>query len=251
MTKCNIKNDINYWENTELKPVIAESLIIWYNSDYDYSNTWKNLKDGITNGILQNAQKVDVYKNDMFGRGASLNGLSGYVSIPYSTLLNTIKTGMTISVWIKKLSHANGYGAIVGRRSGTSYGDLFLLFYSGQTTGNRYIFGVKTNTGDYDITGQPSTNDLNKWVNITATYDGINVSLYKNNILQGSIPANGIIPDESTDIFIGAGDNGTGGISEYSNIIIGNVMIYSWQFSSYERDWNYKHSPFYYIQNSI
>lgn len=244
MTICNIKNDINYWET--IKPIIDNSLILYITPDYD--GNYNDISGKLNSVINYNSSLEQVDSKGLFGFNMVLNGINSYLKVLSSNSLNSISTGFTISIWIYKLSHSSGYGSIIGRRSGTGYDDLFIMLYGSASSNYSYSFHFK---GSQAIRGRSSSIDLNKWVNITVTYDGVNMKMYLNGILESTLPSSGIIPQDTTDLYIGCGDNGTGGLDEYTNAKIGTTLIYNRGINQSEVLTNVQSSPYYYLKNTI
>lgn len=246
MTICGAKNDVRHWETQELKPVIDDSLVLYLTPDYD--GNYNDISGKGNTVINFNSAPVPVDSKGLFGANMLLNGKDSYLKALNSNSLNSLSTGMTISIWVNKQSHAPIYGGIIGRRYGASFDDLFYLLYSKPANGYKYVFGIKGLPG---VTGRASTNDLNKWVNVTGVFNGSTIQLYLNGVLEGSVAATGKILQDTTDIYIGCGDNGTGGLGEFSNIKVGTVLIYNRGLSQSEVLTNYRNSPYNYLPKSI
>ena len=250
MTICNIKNDVNYWENLELRPIVDNSLLLWLTSDSDNGNIWLDRSNYQNTPIIYGGyNRVPIDNKEMFGNALQLDGSTGYIFISNNTLFNTIKTGMTASIWVKQLTwNINNYNTILNRRIGTGSNDLIALMGDYKKVDN-HCFNTSTSNGFMWACGISS--QLNKWCNITITYDGSFMKIHINNQLLISKPHTGTLQDETTPLIIGAGDNGTYGISEYTNALIGSVLLYNRTLSDTEKTYNYTHSPLYYIEKSI
>jgi hypothetical protein len=160
------------------------------------------------------------------GGALAFNGTNAYVTVPSTAALNSLKGQMTVTAWVNKAANLPGYGGIVGRREGTGWGDLWTLYYN--NSGNdEYGFSVNTSGGGASVTGPASTGALNQWVLLTGVYDGAQVRLYVNGVQVGAAAASGLIPDESSPLIIGAGDNGSYGIGEYFKGAIDDVRVYN------------------------
>lgn len=164
------------------------------------------------------------------GGGLSLDGVNDYVIISSSPALNSIKTRMTVALWVfRRSKHASEM--LLGRRMGPDSSDLWGLCYVRE----RYGFGVATMDNGGGGAGAPfAESDLNAWIHLAGVYDGGNVRLYRNGALQAAGPYSGIIPDERSPITIGAGDNGSEGIGEFSDSVIDDVRIYNRALSAKE-----------------
>lgn len=245
MTTCNVKNDVNYWETNDLKPVIDNSLVLYLTPDYD--GNYNDISGNLNNVINVNSQLEQVDSKGLFSYNVILTGNS-YIKVLNSTSINSITTGITISVWLYKISHASYYGTLFGRRFGTGYDDLFILMYGSPSNGYPYYFGMRNVGG---VSGRKSIDDLNKLINITVTYNGNNITMYLNGIIENVVQATGSIDNDITDIYIGCGDNGTGGLGEYTNAKLGNILLYSRGLTQSEVLKNIQSSPYYYLENNI
>jgi len=71
-------------------------------------------------------------------------------------------------------------------------------------------------------------------VHVAAVYDGGSMILYRNGLEVARRSHSGTIPDESTPVFLGAGDNGTDGVGEYTNGVFDDVRLYNRALSASE-----------------
>ncbi len=128
--------------------------------------------------------------------GLSLNGTSQYVTVLDEYSLD-LTTGMTLAAWVKpaKLGTQN----IIKKTTSTTNPGFELSLSSGQKVFVR-INGSATyridSTTSYPIDG-------NTWMHVTATYDGTNIRLYVNSVLEGTKPGVTITAN-ATNLGIGA-----------------------------------------------
>jgi hypothetical protein len=165
--------------------------------------------------------------------GLSLDGFDDYLTASNSTLLNSMKGQMSAALWVRKKADHPNYACMAGRRKGSGYNDLWLLNYnnSGQ---DEYSFNMSTTGGFTSVTGPSSAGDVNAWVHVAGVYDGSRIHLYRNGAEAASAACSGTIPDESTSVFIGAGDNGSYGITEYLNADLDDIRLYNRALSASE-----------------
>lgn len=246
MSTCKIKA-INYWDDMDLKPLIDASLILYLTPD----NTGAyNDKSGNMHTIVNNAGIMEpVDAKGLFGLNIRLPGNPAYLKALSSDTLNTITTGLTFSIWINKQANSTGSTTLLGRRSGPDTGDSFILVYGEPIENYVYAFGIR---GSWAGSIRSSADDLNKWVEVTCTYDGQMMKIYFDGILESSASAPGIeIPWETTDLYIGCGDNGTFGLEEFTKCIVGSVLVYNRGLSAAEILSNHQKSPYYYLNQAI
>jgi len=181
------------------------------------------------NGALINGPALVAGK---MNNAVSLDGQNDYVSVSNASALNALKGQMTVALWIYKRADAPTWGGIAGRRFGSGYGDLWNLFYDNSGTDD-YIFHV-LGSSDVSIHGPSSSGDVNKWVHLAGVYDGSTLRLYRNGVQVASGALSGNIPDESSPLVIGAGDNGTNGFGEYINALVDDFHLYNRALSASE-----------------
>jgi len=193
---------------------------------YDFSGTGNNgeLGDAVAGTDPQwNAS------GGKFGGAFKFDGEDDYIIIPDSPSLDNIVGQLTISLWVYKRSNIADYDTIIGRRKGAG-GDLWMILYD-NTGDDKYWFIVYTDTLKSAI-GSPSTGDLNRWVHIAGVYNGTNLTLYKDGVIDGTGIQSGDISADSTPVLIGASESPTP--SEYVNVSIDEVAIWNRSLSETE-----------------
>ncbi len=159
------------------------------------------------------------------GGGLDFSGDGDTVAAPSTSSLNSLKTQMTTSLWVYKRANAPSYGALAGRRYGPDWDDLWLLLYDNAASDN-YSFVLKTSQGTAVLNGPASTGDHNAWVHIAAVYDGASMILYRNGQEVARRAHSGTIPDETSPLVVGGGDNGSLGLGEFINAVLDDVRVY-------------------------
>ena len=114
------------------------------------------------------------------GSAVAFNGFNTAVSIA-DTNGSLDVSALTVEAWIFKTGPSVEYHGIVGRQTGTSWGDLWVLFYDAAQFSDAYRFCALD-----CVTGPSSTGDTNTWVHIAATEDGTTTRLYRNGVLVAS-----------------------------------------------------------------
>jgi hypothetical protein len=64
------------------------------------------------------------------------------------------------------------------------------------------------------------------WTHLVGVYDAASVTLYKNGTKIATARHTGAIPAEQTPVVIGAGDNGTGGVTEFFGGYLDDLRVY-------------------------
>lgn len=156
------------------------------------------------------------YAQYHYNKAASFNGTSSYIVIPNDPELNPT-SAITLEAWIYPRTYGQqGYGTIIGKSWYYSYwfgfnSNGFLRFYPAGTASR------------FDgITPIP----LNKWTHVAATYDGSNITLYVNGVLDNSSSAitTPIVPNTDS-LMIGCDRDGNTA-NYHFNGMIDNVRIW-------------------------
>ncbi|MFC2078670.1 LamG-like jellyroll fold domain-containing protein [Candidatus Bipolaricaulota bacterium] len=114
----------------------------------------------------------------------SFDGVNDYVTIPDSASLNITGSAITIEAWIKREGDTGDYEMIVGKEvngGGTDVG-----YYMQITPTDKLAFGFATS--DLIFTRVTGTTNivLGTWMHIAGVYDGSQMRLYINGVLDGS-----------------------------------------------------------------
>ena len=108
------------------------------------------------------------------GSGLSLDGIDGYVELGNHASLNPVGQ-ITICAWIKPASFA-GTGHIVGKDRCLNDQYFFRV-----QAGGKLRFGIDT-----DLVHGATALALNTWQWVAATYDGAQMKIYVNGVLDGA-----------------------------------------------------------------
>lgn len=118
---------------------------------------------------------------------ALFDGSSGYVNIDDTNNLRPT-AGVSVSVWIKP-SNVDQAISYIGGTGGTgNYG--YALWVTGATGRITFTIG----NGVEDARAESVTELTNgRWYDVVGTYDGINVRLYIDGVLEATVPQTGLI----------------------------------------------------------
>jgi hypothetical protein len=179
------------------------------------STSWNDISRGGNNGTLVNGPTF----NSANGGSIVFDGVNDYVTIPSSSLLNTL-TQFTYTAYLN-ISSSDTYGAIIARNNS-------LVWYAGRTVvGQRLYIGGST-TGDSN-TFLPS----DRYAFICVTWDGTTIRYYFNGAPDGTA-TNTLSAFNTTPISIGRYQTG-----EYFQGNIPIIQIYNRALSAQEILQNY------------
>ncbi len=161
----------------------------------------------------------------LLGAGLEFNGSSQYATIPDNDLLDSLKR-ITISMWFVKVATTTGYTMYASRATDLAGAtDLWLLYNGDAGLSDCYSFAINTGSPSYLNSSISSDSDLNTLVNITGSYDGVNMKLYKNGIEIATTGKTGDLIAGSAPIRIAAGDNSPTIVSEFAPIQVYSLVI--------------------------
>lgn len=199
-----------------LTPVSPPYMVSWWKGE-------SNMADTITasgNGGYWSGAGQDTYTNGLVGDAFVFPGpfAPGAVEVPDAPDLE-FTSSMTAEAWIYPTNISFG----------TSYSILSKFDIPGYVSGfDAYSLGIESTNGDglmqisadgVDITGSVITSNAipaNQWTHIASTYDGTNLSIYFNGILQGtSIPVQEGIDPGNNPLGIGGAFGGAPQNADY------------------------------------
>jgi C1A family cysteine protease len=127
------------------------------------------------------------------GSGAlSFDGVNDYVQIPDSASLD-ITNAITIEAWVKYDQIPTSYAAVVDKESA-----YILRVRGGQIQFYLYVGG-----GWQYLYGSTTTLTTGVWYHIAGVYDGTQMRVYLNGIVDGSMARTGLINTSTSPLYIG------------------------------------------------
>ena len=171
---------------------------------------WNDLSGNGNNGTLVGG----ITYADTNGGSLVFDGTSGYVTIPSSSLLNTLAQ-FTYTAYVN-ISSSDTYGAIIAR-------DASLVWYAGRTAVSQRLYIGGSTTGD-SSTFLPS----DKYASICVTWDGSTIRYYFNGVPDG-VATNALSAFNTTPVTIGRYQTG-----EYFQGKINIIRIYNRALSAQE-----------------
>lgn len=245
MTKCDIQNNLPYWNNVNLQPTLEAGIRYWFTSDFDTDTTLRNKSPySVGNGTIINAIRQSVHQSGVFGSCLSYNG-AGYTQLPTAVLSGQQR--FTISSWFKTTS-SNLSLRLYYEGSSTSITPLAALTINDAVVGE-VKFGIRDNAGVIGSISSTNNTALDgKWHNIVGLCKSSSArELYFDGILIASntTPTLGISTLNTSNI---GAQNRSDGYKNYFTGLIGETIISTSTYTPTDIYYNYTHSPFYYIQ---
>lgn len=152
--------------------------------------------------------------------GLNFNGTSTYVSVPTSASLNPTAQ-VTIEAWIKPTTSNNPENGIAG-----TWTDPNSYSYLLWTLSNKASFYLAHPGGSYSSTIGTTTLQAGQWYHLTGTFDGTNIRLYVNGILEATTLSPGTVATNTQPFLIGRQDAG-GFVPTFFNGTIGDVRLWN------------------------
>jgi hypothetical protein len=186
---------------------------------------------GGNHGTLQNGA---TYAAGRYGQAFSLDGVDDFMEIPNSPSLNP-SSAITVEAWYRPVSFAgNGNNAIVSK----GYIDHIAPHYEYHlgVNGDQYS-SENSRPGSFSFSVSPDNSRVyvetaanlwvpGNWYHLVGTYDGTEIRLYVNGVLQASAPATGTMYDYGMSVRIGAFNNISSSI-DYTPGLIDEVAIHN------------------------
>ncbi len=172
-------------------------------------------------GILTNGPVWAVGK---VGNALSFDGVDDYVNVGNGSSLN-ITNAVTLEAWVKTQSLGSTQDIIFSKYSFSAKKGIDLLVLP---TG---AFQINIGNGTVIAAVSSGVKSVNTWYHVAGVFDGSNIFLYVNNVLEGSGVLTGpILNDITRNTYIGRYN----GVSNSFNGFIDEVKIYNRALSAEE-----------------
>lgn len=192
---------------------------------------WFDISGNSNNGTLTNGPTF----NSANGGSIVFDGTNDYVNIPNATSLNPVNN-FTLSCWVNITSLSGVFLGIIDKYISAALNSGYFIDIPNGGAGkptSRFRFGNSTNTYYEAI----ATNALSigSWYNVVGVYNGSNISLYVNNLLESTTACTGNNTSSSDPIRLG----GDGISTNYTPCKISNTMLYNRALSVSEISQNF------------
>jgi hypothetical protein len=211
--------------------IIVDGLVMYLDAANRYSyvsgsTAWNDLSRGGNNGTLINGPTF----NSANGGSIVFDGINDYVNLG-NPLTLSLNMNITLSTWINSttLFSSQNFPPFIIKGINVSY----MLF------GNSLTNQIRIRIGDNNIANAVdsiSTISSNIWYNVVGTYDGNNIKIYINGVLDNQKARIGTIPTGSDNIIMGFNPSGEALVY---NGRISNTQIYNRALSAQEVLQNY------------
>ncbi len=194
-------------------------LVNWWRAEGDATDS-----AGTNNGSLQGSAG---FVAGEVGQAFSVDGVTGYVSIPDAPALDSFTNAITIELWMKSANTGNNadWEGLV-TKGNTSWRLM-------ATTSAKTVYLGLSGTSSPDLFGTRNVND-GQWHHVAATYDGSTVSLYVDGTLDVSHPAIGQIAQNGFPLYIGGDSQPPQGHTYLFSGALDEVSLYSRALSAGE-----------------
>jgi hypothetical protein len=196
--------------------VSTKGLVGYWKFDLINSSNYTSDYSGKGNdGLLYNFNSDPVVPiAGKYGNALSFDGSDDYVEVADSSSLDITNT-ITISAWINGTYTGNHH--VVRKLNDTSQGVIYLL----RVNGSGILQPALNNGTPYTIFNSTNSLQNNTWYHVAFTYDGNNVKIFINGVLDSTTSYTGNIVTSGNVLRIGRGDP-----ADYFNGTIDNVKIW-------------------------
>ena len=170
-----------------------------------------------------------VWQSSRIGTGIAFDGTGDYLTAPNSSSLNIGDADFTAACWVK-LTNQSTWQQILSKIkvSGAPSTPWHLFVGHNSTTNYTPMFQVANATSNAVNVASAVQVLYGDWVHLTGVYDGANVKIYVNGVLQGTAAQTGNVLQYTQPLYVGA----TGGPGEYMNGAIDEIRIYDDAFTA-------------------
>jgi hypothetical protein len=156
------------------------------------------------------------------GNDLTFDGVKQYVSVPSSPSLN-LTSQVTVEAWIRPDSLSSSEMGIAGTWDDVSGNNrtYFLWILNGKAS----FYVAQNGGGDFANVNGVTALQVGTWYHIAGTFDGTNLRIYVNGVLEGTTTSAGAINTNSKPFFIGRQDAGDG--NRYFAGAIDDVRVWS------------------------
>jgi len=157
------------------------------------------------------------------GSGLEFNGTNSSIEIPGNETLDIEGTSITLEAWVKwnvPPDSANSWANIIFKDSAISWGPHYQLQHS---TGNsKFEFVISTINSDNAWIQSTTSPEQNVWYHIVGVYDGTQMHIYVNGVLENSKSVSGTLKNSGNPCYIGSKSQ----TERFFNGVLDEISIY-------------------------
>jgi hypothetical protein len=162
-------------------------------------------------------------------KALKFDGLTGSVSIPSSPSIAIATQAFTLSAWVKSPTGTGGsYSVVLGKSDAVTQHVNYLVQFDGG--GSRLLF-LAANGSTAGAAVASSVMAADTWTHLAATYDGTNVRLYLNGVLEGSAALTGNLATTADPLYFGRYSS-----NYFAAVSLDEVAIFDYLLSAKQLD---------------
>jgi hypothetical protein len=208
-------NSRTWYDGIGYKPALApegpstEGLVAYYPLEGDALDASDNMLDGVIMGDPNFVEGVA-------GMAMDLDGVDDYVDCGNDPIIDAISE-ISVSAWLNiRAINTAWQAAVVKGENAWRLGNVNL--------DPRFHFGITIwNAPDTASIDGATAVGFDEWHHVAGTFDGANINVYLDGVLDGSAPTTEPIGISATNVFIGDNSESPG---RYWDGLIDEVMIY-------------------------
>ncbi|MBU1699746.1 MAG: T9SS type A sorting domain-containing protein [Candidatus Eisenbacteria bacterium] len=204
----------------------SPNLLACYSFDGDVTDCSGNENHGTGYGGL-------VYVADCEGEPTSaleFNGYDSYILVPDDDILHTQAMTLSAVVYLYNLEDTSGFDTFINKLYGSPHEISYELGVS--TATNRFTFGLNLGSTGYEqgIVESFTEAKTETWYHVVGTYDGSELRIYVNGMLENSVLYSSPIPYDDGDLELGV----HAGYTHLVDGIMDDIRIYDQPLSDQE-----------------
>jgi len=195
------------------------NMMAWWTGDGNAKDVAGGSHGTLRAGPSVRPGAVGTYKPGAVGMAFSLKG-GGYVDVPDATNLN-FTDAMTVDAW----ANANSFQPIsaVVKKSDSSQANGYAL----EMSDSRMVFYVFLSTVGWRWAMSATSFAPNKWYHVAGTYDGSDLRLYVNGVLEDQFSLSDTITISTSNLNIGRDPSNPADTSRFWDGMIDEVQLFN------------------------
>ncbi|MHA1215797.1 MAG: LamG-like jellyroll fold domain-containing protein [Candidatus Thorarchaeota archaeon] len=191
----------------DIVTVYGISADLFFSFDDETGNVAYDTSVSDNDGIIVGATRTGYGK---YGRALTFDGVNDYINVTDHNSLD-FTSQVTISAWIK--TDDADYQAVVSKE------DAYGLYITSN-------YAVRMTINSTSVDTAPNIFSPGEWTMITGVYDGANIKIYVNGVLNTTEAVTGAISTNANHLFVGRGTSNT-----FFNGTIDEIHVYSYDLT--------------------